>query len=336
MAGVGAPIVWGYARTAYIEGRRHAVTGHRRRPRTDGSPGPGRAPAALLALGVALGSATLAAAPRGAAAQTSGDDPFLSGLSESAPAADVAAPSAETGSAAPAPDVGPQAGPPGTAPTARGLLEPPVEAVLASGIAGRIEDLPRREGERFAAGDLLVRFDCALYEARLAAAQAGALKARRQLANDRQLANLNSIGRLEVGLAEAELARAEAEAGVTAVLVERCRLPAPFDGRVVAWRAEPFETVGEGAPIIEVVAAGPPEVALIVPSRWLSWLAERQPFVFTVDETGSRHVGTVSRVGARVDPASQTVRVTGRLDAAADALIPGMSGTARFDGRPDG
>ncbi|MEQ8968726.1 MAG: efflux RND transporter periplasmic adaptor subunit [Azospirillaceae bacterium] len=220
--------------------------------------------------------------------------------------------------------------------TARGLLEPPAEAVLSSGIAGRIEALPRRAGERFDQGDLLARFDCALYEARLAAAEAGVLKARRQLANDRQLADLASIGRLEVGLAEAELARAEAQAGVTAVLVERCRLTAPFDGRVVEWRAEPHETVAEGAPILEVVATGPPEVALIVPSRWLPRLGVGQPFTFAVDETGTRHDGTLLRLGARIDPASQTVRVIGRLEGAGPDLVPGMSGTARFATQPGG
>jgi len=289
-------------------------------------------PTLLLALVLAFVLVTALGAPVRAQSDAAGADlPAVPSLSSSG-----GAPSEGAATETPEPAGHGAATAADTPLTARGLLEPPAEAVLSSGIAGRIEALPRRAGERFAQGDLLARFDCALYEARLAAAEAEALKARRQLANDRQLADLASIGRLEVGLAEAELARAEAQAGVTAVLVERCHLTAPFDGRVVEWRAEPHETVAEGAPILEVVATGPPEVALIVPSRWLPRLDVGRPFTFAVDETGTRHDGTLVRLGARIDPASQTVRVIGRLEGAGPDLVPGMSGTALFAAQPGG
>ena len=37
--------------------------------------------------------------------------------------------------------------------------------------------------------------------------------------------------------------------------------------------------------------------------------------------------------GAEVDAVSQTVRLTGTLDGGAGAILPGMSGSALFDGR---
>lgn len=70
--------------------------------------------------------------------------------------------------------------------------------MLASELAGRIVDLSLREGETFKKGDMLARFDCAAYQAQLNAAQAASRGASEELAHNRQLAALNSVGRFEV------------------------------------------------------------------------------------------------------------------------------------------
>lgn len=213
---------------------------------------------------------------------------------------------------------------------ARGLVEPRAEAVLSAEIAGRLTDLPVEEGARFAAGDVLAAFDCALYEAQLNQAEAAALAARRQLANNRQLAQYNSIGALEVALSEAAVLEAQATVEVAQVIVDRCTVTAPWDGVMATHLAEAQESVGQGSELVAILAAAGEEIDLIVPSVWLAWIAPGQLFDFDVDELGSTHAAEVERIGARVDPVSQTVRVTGRFAAPPAGLIPGMSGTARF------
>lgn len=88
---------------------------------------------------------------------------------------------------------------------ARGVLRAQDQAVLASELAGRIVDLPAREGETFKKGDTLARFDCSAYQAQLNASQAASRGASEELAHNRQLAALNSVGRFEVARAEAGL-----------------------------------------------------------------------------------------------------------------------------------
>lgn len=216
---------------------------------------------------------------------------------------------------------------------ARGIIEAEWEAVLASEIAGRIVSLPFGEGDRFGKGDELVGFDCAFYRAALNEAEATLTAARQTLDVNQQLAALNAVSVLEVALSDAEVVRATAAVRSRQLVVQRCSLLAPADGWVVGRHAALYETVAEGQGLLAVVGAGELRIRLIVPSSWLLWLQPGMAFTFRVDETGQDHAAELTKTGARVDPASQTMVVFGRLTDEARDLISGMSGTAHF---PDG
>ena len=213
---------------------------------------------------------------------------------------------------------------------ARGVLVPAQEAVISSELSARIVELPFRDGESFAAGDVLVAFDCALFEARRDQAAALLRAARAALANAEQLERMNSIGELEVSLARTDMERAAAVFAEAEVTVGRCKVLAPYDGRLVEALVNAHEVATPGARLLTIISAGPLEATLLIPSDWLVWLAPGQPFAFEVDETKALLEGEVASIGARVDPASQTVPLRVVLSDAVPGLIPGMSGTARF------
>ncbi|WP_184590109.1 efflux RND transporter periplasmic adaptor subunit [Pseudomonas nitroreducens] len=211
----------------------------------------------------------------------------------------------------------------------RGVLHAREQAMLSSELAGRILEMPFAEGQAFKKGDVLVRFDCSAYQAQLNAAQAGVRAAAEELSHNRQLASLNSVGRYEVALAEAKQAEAQAQAQVYQVQVRRCGVQAPYDGQVVQRKAQPFESVASGAPLLEIVDNRSLEIRLLVPSRWLSKLKPGEQFSFTPDETGQPLQVEVKRLGARIDEASQTLLLIASVPPSA-GLVAGMSGTARF------
>jgi RND family efflux transporter MFP subunit len=211
----------------------------------------------------------------------------------------------------------------------RGVLHARDQAMLSSELAGRILDMPFAEGQSFKKGDVLVRFDCSAYQAQLTAAQAGVRAASEELSHNRQLAALNSVGRYEVALAEAKQAEAQAQAQVYQVQVRRCGVQAPYDGQVVQRKAQPFESVASGTPLLEIVDNRSLEIRLLVPSRWLSKLKPGEHFSFTPDETGQPLQVEVKRLGARIDEASQTLLLIASVPPTA-GLVAGMSGTARF------
>jgi len=222
---------------------------------------------------------------------------------------------------------------------ARTLIKSRTQAVLSSEIAGRILRLPPREGDRFRSGDTLVEFDCGWFNAAQAAAQAGLNHAQAKLSGLESLAAMRSAGGMDVALARAEVERARAELRTAGLSVKHCVVTAPFNGRVVDLRARAFESVAANTPLLSVLDDGDLEASLVVPSSWLTWLKPGYPFVIDVDETGRRHAGRVSRLGASVDPVSQTVAVFGTIDDIDPTIVAGMSGTARLvppDGAPNG
>jgi RND family efflux transporter MFP subunit len=212
---------------------------------------------------------------------------------------------------------------------ARGVLRARDQAVLASELAGRIVELPFTEGESFKKGQVLARFDCSAYQAQLNAAQAASRGASEELAHNRQLAALKSVGRFEVARAEARLSEAQAQSQVYNVQVKRCSVVAPFDGQVVARKVQRYESVAAGAPLLDVVDNRTLEIHLLIPSRWMSRLKPGQSFTFVPDETGQPLQATIERLGARIDEGSQTLLLVASLPDA-QGLLSGMSGTARF------
>ncbi|WP_442964716.1 efflux RND transporter periplasmic adaptor subunit [Pseudomonas sp. GOM7] len=216
----------------------------------------------------------------------------------------------------------------------RGVLRARNQAVISSELAGRIVEMPYSDGQSFAKGDLLARFDCSAYQAQLNAAQAAARATREELNHKKQLAALNSVGRFEVALAEARQAQAQAETQVYQVQVRRCSVTAPFAGNVVQRRAQPHESVASGAPLLEVVDNTTLEIYLLVPSSWLSRLQPGQAFEFIPDETGKPLQARIKRLGARIDEGSQTLLLIGSLPEDAKGLLAGMSGTAQFQESP--
>ncbi len=218
--------------------------------------------------------------------------------------------------------------------SARGMLVAVEQATISSDLAGRIVEMPYREGEPFKKGDLLARFDCAIYQSQLAASQAATRAAEAELNQNQQLAQMKSVGKYAVSLSAARLAQAQAESQVYQIQVTRCRILAPFDGQVVKRRAQAYESVAAGAPVLDIVSNRRLEIDLLVPSRWLSMLKPGLSFTFTPDETGKPLRASVSRLGARIDESSQTLSLTGVIDTSDNTLMAGMSGTAHFQEKP--
>ena len=96
---------------------------------------------------------------------------------------------------------------------------------ISSELAARIATLALREGDAFRAGQVLVAFDCALYQTQLRKAEAGIEAASALVQSNLRLAELNSIGRFEVDQAQAKLKEAQAEAASQRQPTVKCRPP---------------------------------------------------------------------------------------------------------------
>jgi RND family efflux transporter MFP subunit len=214
--------------------------------------------------------------------------------------------------------------------TIRGLIKPRKEAILSSQISGQIIELGFKSGESFNQNDLLVRFDCAMYEADLNSARARLQAEQKQFENNRKLLELNAISNIEVELSRSEVDVARAESRIKQIITEHCLIRAPFSGRVIDLMVNEYESVGADQELISILDNQDLEIELIVPSSWLTSIRQGESFTFTIDETGGSYQARISQIGAIVDPVSQTVRLLGEFQDQTNNVLSGMSGTANF------
>jgi membrane fusion protein, multidrug efflux system len=201
---------------------------------------------------------------------------------------------------------------------------------ISSEMSGRITQLKVRDGERFSAGQVLVGFHCSLEEAQLSKAKATLEKKRKTHEVNQKLEKLNSISTLQLAVSKTEEDEAKADVRVTQTMLERCTIKAPFSGKVVEVTARAYQSVREGEPLLEIINEKDLEVEFIAPSRTLPQLKPGKTFNVTLDETAKTYKASIIRLGGRVDPVSQTIKVYGRITDNSAELLPGMSGAIQL------
>jgi membrane fusion protein, multidrug efflux system len=212
----------------------------------------------------------------------------------------------------------------------RAQLKPHQSVIFSSEIAGKIVSLPFREGETFEQGQEIAAIDCATYGARLDQYAAQVSRAKRKVEAIRLLEKRGATGRIDLDLADIDVEVAEAEQKLAKIDVARCSISAPFSGRVAELKAQRYQYVTVGQPILDVLNHRDLELEAIAPSRWLSWLKPGTTFEVRIDELDRTFPAVVTRLGGRIDPVSQSMPIYARVDGNFPELIPGMSGLARF------
>ena len=237
------------------------------------------------------------------------------------------APAAEAASALPAPDAG------STVLDKREIraqLIPHRYTTLAAEIGAKISRLPVAEGGHFRTGETLIKFDCTLQQAQFNKAKAVLSAAEQTWNANRRLDQLHSIGKVELNISESEVAKAKAEVDAGFALISKCIIPAPFSGRVAEQKVREQQYVQPGQPLLEILDDSALELEFIVPSKWLAWLKPGQRFQVAIDETGKTYPAKVQRIGAWVDPVSQSIKLSAVVDGKFNELIAGMSGKVQM------
>lgn len=246
--------------------------------------------------------------------------------------------------------------------SATGTLQPLTQVDISSELSGVVREVPVRENQRVARGDVLARLDTARLaaqveraEASVAAAEAGVADAQVTLNETRQA--LDRANRLaERGMladqaretaeaerdransalqtAEANLAVAGADLKLQQADVDKSTIHAPIDGVVLSRDVDPGQTVASSlqAPILFVIAEDLERMELIatIDEADIGTVAEGQEARFTVDafpgRTFEAQIGDISYASAETEG---VVTYEARLDVDnADLLLrPGMTAT---------
>jgi RND family efflux transporter MFP subunit len=218
----------------------------------------------------------------------------------------------------------------GSAAEIRAQLTPRNFTTLSSETSARIDKIATRVGQHFKKGDLLIAFDCVTQRAQVARAKAVATQAEKTEAINQRLANLKSISQLELDVSRAEVEKSKAELAIADAAASKCEIAAPFGGITVDQKVQEFQYATPSQPLLEILDDRSLEVELIAPSRWLAWLKPGYGFQVHIDETDKTYPAKITRIGGRVDPVSQTIKVFGEISADTSELMAGMSGRANI------
>lgn len=208
----------------------------------------------------------------------------------------------------------------------RAQLMPRRYTTLSAEIPARLARIAVKEGESFRAGQTLVQLDCSLHLSARDRARAALTGAEKNWDAQKRLDALNATGKLEVETAEAEVGKLRAELAQINTTLSKCAISAPYSGRLADQKARENQYVQAGQPILDILDDSALELEFIVPSKWLKWLRPGHKFDIAIDETGKKYPAQIQRLGARIDPVSQSLKASAVIDGRHPDLLAGMSG----------
>lgn len=205
--------------------------------------------------------------------------------------------------------------------TFTGVVEAAQQVALGFERDGRIVAIDVDEGGRVPAGARVASIDTARLEARKDELDAGLEEvAARLTAANATLARLRDAVQYEgapareldeakgrVGALTARAAGLDAERRTIAVELEKSELRAPFAAVVAARHLDVGAVIGVGQPVLELLQAGPLEVRVGVPARFLSRLAVGDLATVRIEEAPVR--GRIARIAPRRREVDRTVDV---------------------------
>jgi RND family efflux transporter MFP subunit len=224
---------------------------------------------------------------------------------------------------------------------------PGAELIVTAPEAARIVELPRAEGDRVRAGDLLVRFEIPSLTAGAAAGRAEIEQAQARVENAKaaasRVAGLFERGvaaRKEVEDAERELreanaalAQAQSASGAASTMAARTVVRAPFAGVVARRWHNPGDLVepGPGDPILRVIDPSRLEITAAAPVDTLARISAGAPARIIPPGQDAINGSVVARPAA-VEPGSVTAPVRLR-PSSPTGLTAGMSVQVEILGR---
>jgi len=190
---------------------------------------------------------------------------------------------------------------------------------------GEIVALGVREGDRVAAGQVLVRYDERLLRAELDKAEAALRQAELDHRRAQQLSERGFVGQEALSRAATAVEIARAEARLLGVRVRHLTLTAPFAGVVSQRLTEPGSVTPRHTHLLTLIDLSTLVTDVAVSELVLPHLAVGDAAGVRIDALGNTlHAGRILRIHPAVDPATRTGRVEVALDPVPAGARPGQ------------
>jgi RND family efflux transporter MFP subunit len=213
---------------------------------------------------------------------------------------------------------------------AAGTLEPVRSALLVTQLGGPLAQVAVAEGERVASGARVACVDAVDLELQLRRARLAAERDRNDLERLRRLFERELVSKEEFEAARSRARISALESEIAAQQLSRACLAAPFAGVISELLLRQGETAAPGAAVARLVADDPLWLQLYLPAADLRGLRPGQLVEVQIPAADSSwRSAPIRRLGAVVDAATGTVKVTVELPNPEHSLRPGAFARAR-------
>ena len=222
-----------------------------------------------------------------------------------------------------------------------GTLKAVSSAMIKAKVAGELQGLSLREGDRVQAGQVIARVDATEYQARVQQAQeqADAAKtqidiAQRQFDNNRALVDQGFISKTALDTSSSTLLGAQAthKAALAAVDVAKKSLDdtvlrSPINGWVAQRLAQPGERVAIEARVIEVVDLSRLELEITLSAAESLSVKIGQSATLQIDGANQAMAARVARISPSAQVGSRSVLAYLSIDTGGSGSASGMGGS---------
>lgn len=206
-----------------------------------------------------------------------------------------------------------------------GSLRAAQTTLLRPEVAGRITQLPVRDGQRVARGQLLVQLDDAVQRAQLQQAQAQAATASSNLTRAQELQTQGFVSPSAVEQADSAVKVAQAQVALAQAQLARLQVRAPFAGSLGIRLVSLGDYVKEGADLVALEDNAKLWADFRVPEQLAGRLRIGQAVQLSVDALAGQSLpGVVEAVDAQADANGRALLVRARLTQTVPGLRSGL------------
>lgn len=211
-----------------------------------------------------------------------------------------------------------------------GVTEATQDASLAFEVAGKLNTLPVKVGDKVRKGQVLATLDPRDYQNQLKIARAERDRARARYQRVKKAADAGAVSKQDLSDAKAAYDSAEAEVSITLKSFEDTKLRAPFEGEVAQKYVENFENVQAKQSVLRLVDQGFYEMTVDIPEILRLSLPRVETVWITLDSYPDRKIpAEIKEVGSEPSVTTRTYPVTMQFTAPEDmTVLPGMAGRA--------
>jgi membrane fusion protein (multidrug efflux system) len=196
---------------------------------------------------------------------------------------------------------------------------------VAAETPGKIVAIAFQPGINVRAGELLLRQDTSIEEARLPGAEANVVLAKVTLDRARALLAEQAVAQSEYDTALADHSQAVAEVEQLKAAIAKKTIRAPFSGRLGIRLVNLGQILKEGEAIVSLQTLDPIFADFALPQQSLARLQAGDPVRVTIDAfPGELFAGKITAINAEVDVATRNIRLQATIANPKEQLRPGM------------